>query len=163
MACSTAKAVEWDAAWSKNLDPSGRAALGVHEAAYEETVDTKAASQNNGSPQKPQGTLEKTATVAWLKTMQRFCLARICGGSCWWPWEEGTWFLERDDIMPNKSFSFFIIFFPLVKPYTIKWCTNSCCIPPWYYMTCIFWFCHRFCIESSCGRSWNLHHQMLNS
>lgn len=35
VACSTAKAVEWDAAWSKNLDPSGRAALGVHEAAYE--------------------------------------------------------------------------------------------------------------------------------
>ncbi|WJX39772.1 asparagine synthase (glutamine-hydrolyzing) [Trifolium repens] len=30
VACSTAKAVEWDAAWSKNLDPSGRAALGVH-------------------------------------------------------------------------------------------------------------------------------------
>jgi asparagine synthase (glutamine-hydrolysing) len=37
VACSTAKAVEWDAAWSKNLDPSGRAALGVHDAAYEET------------------------------------------------------------------------------------------------------------------------------
>lgn len=35
MACSTAKAVEWDAAWSKNLDPSGRAALGVHDAAYD--------------------------------------------------------------------------------------------------------------------------------
>ncbi|EPS71106.1 asparagine synthetase, partial [Genlisea aurea] len=34
VACSTAKAVEWDAAWSKNLDPSGRAALGVHAAAY---------------------------------------------------------------------------------------------------------------------------------
>ena len=34
IACSTAKAVEWDAAWSKNLDPSGRAALGVHAAAY---------------------------------------------------------------------------------------------------------------------------------
>ncbi|KAB5556505.1 hypothetical protein DKX38_007414 [Salix brachista] len=33
VACSTAKAVEWDAAWSKNLDPSGRAALGVHAAA----------------------------------------------------------------------------------------------------------------------------------
>ncbi|GJY77531.1 hypothetical protein Tco_0483332 [Tanacetum coccineum] len=28
VACSTAKAVEWDASWSKNLDPSGRAALG---------------------------------------------------------------------------------------------------------------------------------------
>ncbi|KAL6003287.1 hypothetical protein ACLOJK_023510 [Asimina triloba] len=37
VACSTAKAVEWDAAWSKNPDPSGRAALGVHAAAYEET------------------------------------------------------------------------------------------------------------------------------
>ena len=37
MACSTTKAVEWDAAWSKNLDPSGRAALGVHDAAYEDT------------------------------------------------------------------------------------------------------------------------------
>lgn len=36
VACSTAKAVEWDEAWSKNLDPSGRAALGVHVAAYDE-------------------------------------------------------------------------------------------------------------------------------
>ncbi|VAH10837.1 unnamed protein product [Triticum turgidum subsp. durum] len=36
VACSTAKAVEWDTAWSKLLDPSGRAALGVHDAAYEE-------------------------------------------------------------------------------------------------------------------------------
>ncbi|KAL6905784.1 hypothetical protein ACP4OV_003385 [Aristida adscensionis] len=35
VACSTAKAVEWDAQWSGNLDPSGRAALGVHLAAYE--------------------------------------------------------------------------------------------------------------------------------
>jgi asparagine synthase (glutamine-hydrolysing) len=35
IACSTAKAVEWDDAWSKNLDPSGRAALGVHQSAYE--------------------------------------------------------------------------------------------------------------------------------
>uniref|UniRef100_A0A0C9RR02 Asparagine synthetase [glutamine-hydrolyzing] n=1 Tax=Wollemia nobilis TaxID=56998 RepID=A0A0C9RR02_9CONI len=34
VACSTAKAVEWDAAWSNNLDPSGRAALGVHVSAY---------------------------------------------------------------------------------------------------------------------------------
>lgn len=35
IACSTAKAVEWDASWSNNLDPSGRAALGVHNSAYE--------------------------------------------------------------------------------------------------------------------------------
>ncbi|KAG8488562.1 hypothetical protein CXB51_016296 [Gossypium anomalum] len=34
VACSTAKAVEWDAAWKNNLDPSGRAALGVHLSAY---------------------------------------------------------------------------------------------------------------------------------
>lgn len=34
MACSTAKAVEWDSSWSKNLDPSGRAAIGVHNSAY---------------------------------------------------------------------------------------------------------------------------------
>ncbi|RRT79366.1 hypothetical protein B296_00024608 [Ensete ventricosum] len=35
VACSTAKAIEWDAQWSENLDPSGRAALGVHVSAYE--------------------------------------------------------------------------------------------------------------------------------
>ena len=35
IACSTAKAVEWDASWSKNLDPSGRAALGVHLSDYD--------------------------------------------------------------------------------------------------------------------------------
>ncbi|PKI72228.1 hypothetical protein CRG98_007365 [Punica granatum] len=34
VACSTAKAVEWDEAWSKNLDPSGRAVPGVHVSAY---------------------------------------------------------------------------------------------------------------------------------
>ncbi|KAB2080804.1 hypothetical protein ES319_A05G091200v1 [Gossypium barbadense] len=34
VACSTAKAVEWDVAWKNNLDPSGRAALGVHLSAY---------------------------------------------------------------------------------------------------------------------------------
>ncbi|CAL0317776.1 unnamed protein product [Lupinus luteus] len=35
VACSTAKAIEWDAGWSKNLDPSGRAALGVHISDYD--------------------------------------------------------------------------------------------------------------------------------
>jgi asparagine synthase (glutamine-hydrolysing) len=38
IACSTAKAIEWDAQWSNNLDPSGRAALGVHDSAYEQTT-----------------------------------------------------------------------------------------------------------------------------
>jgi asparagine synthase (glutamine-hydrolysing) len=38
IACSTAKAIEWDAQWSNNLDPSGRAALGVHDSAYEHTT-----------------------------------------------------------------------------------------------------------------------------
>ncbi|WRX10924.1 Asparagine synthase - like 1 [Theobroma cacao] len=65
VACSTAKAVEWDAAWSKNPDPSGRAALGVHAAAYEEAVDVKPADLSNGPPQKiKKGIVEKTATVA---------------------------------------------------------------------------------------------------
>ncbi|XP_047971861.1 asparagine synthetase [glutamine-hydrolyzing] [Salvia hispanica] len=35
VACSTPTAVLWDASWSKNLDPSGRAAIGVHNSAYE--------------------------------------------------------------------------------------------------------------------------------
>ena len=65
MACSTAKAVEWDAAWSKNLDPSGRAALGVHASAYEEAAEANNASVINGPPQKQRGgVVEKTATVA---------------------------------------------------------------------------------------------------
>lgn len=64
MACSTAKAVEWDAAWSKNLDPSGRAALGVHEAAYKEVVEAKNDNLINGATQKLQeGIVEKSAAV----------------------------------------------------------------------------------------------------
>ncbi|KAK2980258.1 hypothetical protein RJ640_008926 [Escallonia rubra] len=62
VACSTAKAVEWDASWSKNPDPSGRAALGVHEAAYEDSVEVKNSNVMNGSPQKF-GEVEKTTTV----------------------------------------------------------------------------------------------------
>ena len=38
VACSTAKAIEWDASWSNNLDPSGRAALGVHLSAYDQKL-----------------------------------------------------------------------------------------------------------------------------
>jgi len=34
VACSTAKALEWDAAWKNMDEPSGRAVLGVHEKAY---------------------------------------------------------------------------------------------------------------------------------
>ena len=35
VACSTAKALEWDEAWKNMNDPSGRAVSGVHEQAYE--------------------------------------------------------------------------------------------------------------------------------
>lgn len=64
MACSTAKAVEWDAAWSKNPDPSGRAALGVHAAAYEESLGDKDANILSGSPQKlGGGIVGQAATV----------------------------------------------------------------------------------------------------
>ena len=34
VACSTAKALEWDAAWKNMNDPSGRAVAGVHDSAY---------------------------------------------------------------------------------------------------------------------------------
>lgn len=34
VACSTAKALEWDQAWGQMNDPSGRAVKGVHEQAY---------------------------------------------------------------------------------------------------------------------------------
>ncbi|ONK80894.1 uncharacterized protein A4U43_C01F22930 [Asparagus officinalis] len=51
VACSTAKAVEWDASWSKNLDPSGRAALGVHADAYkEENLEKNPAPQISTAP-----------------------------------------------------------------------------------------------------------------
>ncbi|MDD6473637.1 MAG: asparagine synthase B [Bacteroidales bacterium] len=36
VACSTAIALEWDAAWKDMNDPSGRAVAGVHEQAYEQ-------------------------------------------------------------------------------------------------------------------------------
>nr|GEZ04036.1 asparagine synthetase [glutamine-hydrolyzing] [Tanacetum cinerariifolium] len=38
MACRTEKAIEWDESWSKNLDPLGRAALGVDNSAYNESI-----------------------------------------------------------------------------------------------------------------------------
>jgi asparagine synthase (glutamine-hydrolysing) len=66
VACSTAKAVEWDAAWSKNLDPSGRAALGVHDAAYEDVPEKSTVPANpisaNGFP--VAGGVEITAASA---------------------------------------------------------------------------------------------------
>ncbi len=34
VACSTATAAAWDAAWAGKEDPSGRAVAGVHDAAY---------------------------------------------------------------------------------------------------------------------------------
>ena len=62
VACSTAKAVEWDATWSKNLDPSGRAALGVHAAAYEDaSSESKNSTATTASPQKLD--VEKTAVA----------------------------------------------------------------------------------------------------
>jgi asparagine synthase (glutamine-hydrolysing) len=49
VACSTAAAVEWDKAWAGNLDPSGRAALGCHDAAYSEQAPSATATpQDNG-------------------------------------------------------------------------------------------------------------------
>lgn len=39
VACSSAKAIEWDEAFKNLNDPSGRAALGVHKAAYTKTSE----------------------------------------------------------------------------------------------------------------------------
>ncbi|GJN07211.1 hypothetical protein PR202_ga25023 [Eleusine coracana subsp. coracana] len=63
VACSTAKAIEWDAQWSGNLDPSGRAALGVHVAAYEEESEkqVKATIAAGASTKKPRTTIEVVA------------------------------------------------------------------------------------------------------
>lgn len=52
VACSTAAAIAWDKAWANNLDPSGRAAVGVHDAAYE--------GQNGVSPEEGAAKKQKT-------------------------------------------------------------------------------------------------------
>lgn len=57
VACSTAKAVEWDAAWSNNLDPSGRAALGVHLSAYDDK-QVNSVSTTTAEPEKIIPTME---------------------------------------------------------------------------------------------------------
>lgn len=60
VACSTAKAIEWDAAWSNHLDPSGRAALGVHESDYEQQLVPATKIVDNGLGVK--STMDKTVT-----------------------------------------------------------------------------------------------------
>ncbi|CAA0816858.1 Asparagine synthetase [Striga hermonthica] len=50
VACSTAKAVSWDKSWSKNLDPSGRAAIGVHESAYKNHIPSTDLASNMVGP-----------------------------------------------------------------------------------------------------------------
>lgn len=69
VACSTAKAVEWDASWSKNPDPSGRAALGIHAAAYEDAPDAKTATSTETSAQKLE--VEKASVAVWLCVFSR--------------------------------------------------------------------------------------------
>lgn len=45
VACSIAKAIKWDARWSNNLDPSGRAVLGVHVWACDFILPTSLATE----------------------------------------------------------------------------------------------------------------------
>lgn len=54
IACSTAAAIAWDKAWANNLDPSGRAAVGVHDGAspLQKKGPTKAPLQNGTTPLK---------------------------------------------------------------------------------------------------------------
>ncbi|KAG9141757.1 hypothetical protein Leryth_018137 [Lithospermum erythrorhizon] len=51
VACSTAKAIEWDASWSNNPDPSGRAAIGVHNSAYENKFEPPPMGNNGQLPE----------------------------------------------------------------------------------------------------------------
>ncbi|CAN6201373.1 unnamed protein product [Urochloa humidicola] len=65
VACSTAKAVEWDAHWSGNLDPSGRAALGVHLAAYQHGSDQQQQQQQqNNTPVSMAAGAKKARTMS---------------------------------------------------------------------------------------------------
>jgi asparagine synthase (glutamine-hydrolysing) len=43
VACSTATAALWDAAWAGKEDPSGRAVAGVHDSAYDAAKSKAAA------------------------------------------------------------------------------------------------------------------------
>ncbi|KAJ9548513.1 hypothetical protein OSB04_021056 [Centaurea solstitialis] len=66
VACSTAKAIEWDAAWSNHLDPSGRAALGVHQSDYEQLL----APDKNTTKIVDNGPRSKTEKTTTELTMQ---------------------------------------------------------------------------------------------
>jgi len=58
IACSTARAIEWDASFKNRADCSGRAVSGVHETAYDATfvIGSEAALPKNGTPAKKQRT-----------------------------------------------------------------------------------------------------------
>jgi asparagine synthase (glutamine-hydrolysing) len=60
IACSTAAAIEWDAAFRASADPSGRAIAGVHVDAYkgQETIKQKNASNGSTSPFKKKSRTE---------------------------------------------------------------------------------------------------------
>ncbi|KAK9166595.1 hypothetical protein Scep_001786 [Stephania cephalantha] len=64
VACSTAKALEWDEAWSKNPDPSGRAALGIHAAAYDAAEPVLQINNGNMLPEKLQDGIAHATTAA---------------------------------------------------------------------------------------------------
>eukprot|EP00271_Cylindrocystis_brebissonii_P021106 TRINITY_DN7378_c1_g1_i1.p1 TRINITY_DN7378_c1_g1~~TRINITY_DN7378_c1_g1_i1.p1 ORF type:complete len:598 (+),score=116.46 TRINITY_DN7378_c1_g1_i1:262-2055(+) len=59
VACSTPAAVLWDASWAGKLDPSGRAAAGVHVASYD-GADGSSAEAANGVGPTSNGTLESS-------------------------------------------------------------------------------------------------------
>jgi asparagine synthase (glutamine-hydrolysing) len=71
IACSTAKAIEWDAQWSGNLDPSGRAALGVHESAYDpqpQKIPVSISTGNGAATSKKQRIIEVASPSVTIKT-----------------------------------------------------------------------------------------------
>jgi asparagine synthase (glutamine-hydrolysing) len=45
IACSTERAMAWDTSFTTNADPSGRSALGVHDQAYDDIIESEPASK----------------------------------------------------------------------------------------------------------------------
>jgi len=67
VACSTAAAIAWDKAWANNLDPSGRAATGVHDSAYQgDDADDAEKNSNAGliNLKAENGTVKEVSAVA---------------------------------------------------------------------------------------------------
>ena len=63
VACSSAKAIEWDESFKAMNDPSGRA-VGVHQSAYKKEVDARRPNTHNA----PRNADKVTRKKRWLRS-----------------------------------------------------------------------------------------------